>query len=234
MARTGLEDDSGDLVAGPEVARAEALQRELARRVEVPPGRVADPRTVAGVDVSYVPGSPRVAAAAVMVELGDEGTDGVVVDEVVVEGEVAFPYRPGLLAFREVPVLLEALGALRRPPDLVLCDGQGLAHPARCGLACHLGVVTGLATVGCAKSWYVGRGDEPGPRRGDRAPLRDGADLVGHVLRTQDGVRPVYVSPGHRIGFDQACDVVLATCSRFRLPDPLRRADHISRQALKA
>jgi deoxyribonuclease V len=226
----GGRGGSGDLVAGAEVARAEALQRELARRVEVPSGRVADPGTVAGVDVSYVPGSLRVAAAAVVVELGD----GVVVDEVVVEGEVAFPYRPGLLAFREVPVLLEALGALRRSPDLVLCDGQGLAHPARCGLACHLGVVTGLATVGCAKSWYVGRAGEPGPRRGDRAPLRDGADLVGHVLRTQDGVRPVYVSPGHRIGFDQACDLVLATCSRFRLPDPLRRADHISRQALRS
>jgi len=233
MARKGLGDGDGsgdgggDLAAGAEVARAEALQRELARRVEVPAGRVADPRTVAGVDVSYVPGSLRVAAAAVVTERG------AVVDEVVVEGEVAFPYRPGLLAFREVPILLEALGALRRPPDLVLCDGQGLAHPARCGLACHLGVVTGLATVGCAKSWYVGQAAEPGPHRGDRAPLRAGADLVGHVLRTQDGVRPVYVSPGHRIGFDQACDLVLATCSHFRLPDPLRRADHISRQALR-
>ena len=229
MTRKALDDSDG-----AELARAEEQQRELARRVEVPAGRVPEPRTVAGVDVSYVPGSLRVAAAAVVVERGTDGTvDPLVVDEVVVEGEVSFPYRPGLLAFREVPMLLEALGALRRLPDLVLCDGQGLAHPARCGLACHLGVVTGLATVGCAKSWYVGRGDEPGPRRGDRAPLRDGGDLVGHVLRTQDGVRPVYVSPGHRIGFEQACDIVLATCSRFRLPDPLRRADHISRQALK-
>jgi deoxyribonuclease V len=123
---------------------------------------------------------------------------------------------------------------LRELPDLLLCDGQGLAHPRRCGLACHLGVVTGLAAVGCAKSPYVGDAVEPGHRRGDRAPLRDGDELVGHVLRTQDGVRPVYVSPGHRIGFDQSCEVVLATTSRYRLPDPLRRADHISRAALRS
>jgi deoxyribonuclease V len=217
---------------------AEERQRALARMVEIPRERVPDPTTVAGVDVSYLPGSRRLTAAAVLVDLAS----GEIVDEVVVDGEATFPYRPGLLAFREVPPLLDALERLRRRPDLVLCDGQGLAHPARCGLACHLGVVTGLAAVGCAKSRYVGDDAEPGPRRGDRAALHDGGDgdgdgdtgeVVGHVLRTQDGVRPVYVSPGHRIGFDQACEIVLATTSRFRLPDPLRRADHIPRAALR-
>jgi deoxyribonuclease V len=198
--RVGLDDPDHQVA----VARAEERQLELARLVEVPRERVPDPATVAGVDVSYLPDSRRVAAAAVVVDL----TTGEVVDEVVIEDEVSFPYQPGLLAFREVPVLLTALGGLRRAPDLVMCDGQGLAHPARCGLACHLGVVTGLATLGCAKSRFVGQCTEPGPRRSDRTPLRDGADLLGYVLRTQDRVRPVYVSPGHRIGFDQACEIV--------------------------
>jgi deoxyribonuclease V len=211
------------------VAVAEERQRELARVVEIPRRRMVEPAMVAGVDVSYLPGSRRLSAAAVLVELAS----GEIVDEVVVDGEAVFPYRPGLLAFREVPPLLDALEGLRRTPDLVICDGHGLAHPARCGLACHLGVVTGVATVGCAKSRYAGHGTEPGPRRGDRAPLRDGGELVGYVLRTQDGVRPLYVSPGHRVGFDQACEIVLTTTSRFRLPDPIRRADHISRAALR-
>jgi deoxyribonuclease V len=222
------DDDPDD----DRVAAAVEQQRRLARRVEVPAVRVPDPPTVTGVDVSYLPGSRRLAAAAVTVTVDLRHGAGDVVDEAVVHGEVSFPYRPGLLAFREVPALVEALGRLRRAPELVMCDGQGLAHPRRCGLACHLGVELGVVAVGCAKSRYVGEGTEPGPRRGDRSPLRDGSDLVGHVLRTQDRVRPVYVSPGHRIGFDQACEIVLATASRFRLPDPIRRADHLSRAAL--
>jgi deoxyribonuclease V len=212
-----------------DVARAERDQLELAKMVELPDGRVPDPRTVAGVDVSYLPGSRRLAAGAVTVELAT----GAILDEVVVHGEAPFPYRPGLLASRELPALIEALRGLRRAPDVVMCDGQGLAHPRRCGLACHLGVLSGLPALGCAKSRYVGHHVEPGPRRGDRAPLKDGSELVGYAVRTQDGVRPVYVSPGHRIGFDQSCEIVVATASRFRLPDPLRRADQISRAALR-
>lgn len=210
-------------------AEAAARQREMAALVEIPRRRVPEPGTVAGVDVSYEPGSARLAAGVVVVER----SRGEVVEEVVVAGEASFPYLPGLLAFREVPVLMEALGGLRSAPDVVMCDGQGLAHPRRCGLACHLGVVAGVPALGCAKSRFVGDHGEPGPRRGDRAPLTDGDDLVGYVLRTQDGVRPVYVSPGHRIGFDQSCELVLALASRFRLPDPIRRADQISRAALR-
>ncbi len=211
------------------VAEAEVVQREVAARVRIPAGPVPAPRTVAGLDISYRTDSDRVAAAAVVVDLGT----GEVVEEVVVDGVVEFPYVPGLLAFREVPMLLRVLDGLTTPVDLLLCDGQGLAHPRRCGVACHLGVVVDLPAVGCAKNHLVGAHDEPGPRRGDRAPLVDGGQVLGSVLRTQDGVRPVYVSPGHRIGVDQAADVVLALCSRYRLPDPVRRADHISRQALK-
>ncbi|WP_252442282.1 endonuclease V [Pseudonocardia humida] len=211
------------------VAEAEVVQREIAARVEIPTGPVPPPRRVAGLDISYRKDSDLVAAAAVVVDVGTLEA----VEEVVVDGEVGFPYVPGLLAFREIPMLLRVLDALRTPVDLLLCDGQGLAHPRRCGVACHLGVVTGLPAVGCAKNHLVGEHDEPGPARGERAALVEGGDVLGCVLRTQDGVRPVYVSPGHRIGVDQACDVVLGLCTEFRLPDPVRRADHISRRALK-
>jgi deoxyribonuclease V len=209
------------------VVEAERIQRELAAMVEIPAGPVPAPRAVAALDVSYAVGEDRTVAAAVVV------ADGEIVEERTVGGRADFPYRPGLLAFREVPILLEVLDRLVTPVDLLLCDGQGLAHPVRCGSACHLGVVTGLPAVGCAKSRFVGEHAEPGPRRGDRAPLVDGGERVGTVLRTQDGVRPVYVSPGHRIGIEQADELVLGLCSAYRLPDGLRRADHISRQALR-
>lgn len=188
------------------------------------------PVTVAGLDVSYSTESDRLVAAAVLVEV----SSGRLIAEAVADGVAAFPYAPGLLAFREVPFLMEVLERLPATPDLVLCDGHGLAHPRRCGVACHLGVLTGLCAVGCAKSRFVGEHREPGCRRGDRVPLTDGGEIIGQVLRTQDDTKPVYVSPGHRIGIAQSSDVVLSLCSDFRLPDPIRRADHISRLALKS
>lgn len=209
-------------------AKAEQVQRELAARVRLPLVAVPAPATVAGLDISYATDSDRLVAAAVLVEVGS----GHIIEESIVDGVAAFPYLPGLLAFREVPALLEALKRLRRDPDMLVCDGQGLAHPRRCGLACHLGVLTGLPTIGCAKTRFIGEHDEPGLQRGDRVPLTDAGELVGYVLRTQHRVKPVYVSPGHGIGFDQSCDIVLNLCSKFRLPDPIRRADHLSRRAL--
>lgn len=207
---------------------AATVQREIATRVDLrDDGGAVD--VVAGLDISYEVGSDRAVAAAVAVRCGT----GEVLDEALVEGEARFPYVPGLLAFREVPLLLEALEALTTPVDLLLCDGQGLAHPQRAGAACHLGVLTGLRSVGCAKNHLVGEHTEPGRERGARSPLVDGGTVVGTVLRTQDGVRPVYVSPGHRIGVERAAEVVLHLAARYRLPDPVRRADHISRQALK-
>jgi deoxyribonuclease V len=211
------------------VEEAEALQRELAARVRIPAGPVPAPASVVGLDISYETGSDRVVAAAVVVDAGS----GTVVEEAVVDGTAEFPYVPGLLAFREVPMLRQVLRRLTVPVGLLLCDGQGLAHPRRCGVACHLGVLTGLPAVGCAKNHLVGEHREPGPWRGDREPLVHGGDVLGCVLRTQDGVRPVYVSPGHLIRVDQAADVVLGLCSAYRLPDPVRRADHISRKALR-
>jgi deoxyribonuclease V len=140
---------------------------------------------------------------------------------------VAFPYVPGLLSFREIPVVLDALGKLRHPPDLLLCDGQGYAHPRRFGLACHLGVLTGIPAIGVAKSRLIGEYAEPGSNKGDWSPLMDGGEVIGAVLRTRDNVNPVYVSVGHRIELDAAQRIVLACATRYRLPEPTRLADRL-------
>ncbi|RAY12530.1 endonuclease V [Actinomadura craniellae] len=184
--------------------------------------------TAAGLDVTYA--GDRLAAAVVVLDAGTLD----VIEESVVEGVPAFPYVPGLFAFRELPALLDALEALTTVPDLLVCDGHGLAHPRRFGLACHLGVLTGLPAVGVAKTPLLGGYDEPGPERGAASPLRDGGETVGTVLRTQAGVKPVYVSAGHRIDLPTARRHVLALSPRYRLPETTRRADHLSRQVLRA
>jgi deoxyribonuclease V len=210
-------------------ADAVRVQQELATRVYLPVDDIEPPATVAGLDVSYSRYSDQLAAAAVVVEAGS----GRILDHSVVDGVALFPYIPGLLAFREAPALLNALERVQPRPDLILCDGYGIAHPRRFGVACHVGVLTGLPTIGCAKSGFVGEHEEPGLRRGDRTPLHAGGHLVGYVLRTQDGVKPIYVSPGSGISLRQSCDVVLDQCSNYRVPDPIRHADHFSRQALR-
>ena len=136
-----------------------------------------------------------------------------------------FPYVPGLLSFREIPVLLAAFTRLRIRPEAVLCDGQGVAHPRRFGLASHLGVLLDLPTVGCAKSRLIGEHEPPGQRRGDWSPLVDRGERIGAVLRTRDGVRPLYVSVGHRTTLSDAVRLTLACGAGFRLPEPTRQAD---------
>lgn len=140
-----------------------------------------------------------------------------------------FPYVPGLLSFREVPAMAAALALLPEPPDLVLVDGQGLAHPRRFGLACHLGVVTGLPTIGVAKSRLVGRYDEPGRERGASSPMFHRRELVGVALRTRDGTNPLFVSTGHRVSLATAVELVLRVTRKWRLPEPIRLADTLSR-----
>ncbi len=136
----------------------------------------------------------------------------------------SFPYVPGYLSFRELPPLLEAFAKLGRRPDLVLCDGHGRAHPRRFGFACHLGVALDLPSVGVAKSRLVGSHREPGPRRGATRVLRHEGDTIGSVLRTREGVAPVYVSIGHRVSLATARRLVLRFAPRWRLPEPLRAA----------
>jgi deoxyribonuclease V len=210
------------------VAEAEAVQDRLRPLADlVGPGPAA-PRTVAGLDVAYAADGDRLAAAVTVLDARTLA----VVDSAVVTGRAAFDYVPGLFAFRELPALLDALGRLAAPPDLLVCDGHGLAHPRRFGLACHLGVLTGLPAIGVGKTPLVGTWTEPGRQRGSWSPLRDGAETVGRVLRTQDGVKPVFVSVGHRMGLDNACARVLALSPRYRLPETTRQADRSCRAAL--
>lgn len=211
------------------VEQAVALQVELAPKVirTAPPGFA--PKIVAGLDVAYEPGTDRVAAAVACVDLDSLE----IVDRSVVMDTAEFPYVPGLFAFRELPPLLKALARLRTAPDLLVCDGQGLAHPRRFGLACHAGVVTDLPSIGVGKQ-ALGHYDPPGPARGDWAALvLDGDEVVGQALRTQDGVKPVFVSIGHRIDLALASDLVLRLSPKYRLPEPIRAADHLGRQALR-
>ncbi|WP_067461660.1 endonuclease V [Actinomadura macra] len=211
---------------------AEAIQDELRPLLVLDEPGPTEPRTVAGLDVSYAGDGggtgTRLAAAAVVLD----ATTLDILEESVVAGTAAFPYVPGLFAFRELPALVEALRGLKTTPDLLACDGYGVAHPRRFGLACHLGVLTGLPTIGVAKTGFVGAYDPPGVRRGDTSPLLDGGEEVGRVLRTQHGVKPVFVSVGHRVRLDDACRDVLNLARDHRLPETTRRADRLSRDAL--
>jgi deoxyribonuclease V len=210
------------------VREAEAIQEDLRTRLDLVGPGARDPAMVAGVDVAYA--GDRLAAAVVVLD----GATLHVVERVTVPGRVAFDYVPGLLAFRELPSLVEALERLTVTPDLVVCDGYGIAHPRRFGLACHLGVLTGLPCIGVAKTAFVGTHEEPGRERGSWSELRIDGDVVGRVLRTQAGVKPVFVSVGHAVGLDTACHNVLALTPRYRLPETTRAADRLSRDALRA
>jgi deoxyribonuclease V len=185
--------------------------------------------TVAGLDVAYARGSDRLAAAVVVLDAVTLD----VVEEVALLGTATFPYIPGLFAFRELPTLVEALNRLTTTPDLLVCDGHGLAHPRRFGLACHLGVLTGLPSIGVAKTPFLGGYDPPGGDRGSVSPLRADGETLGLVLRTQAGVRPVHVSVGHRIDLDTARRHVLDLSPSHRLPETTRSADRLSRQTLR-
>ena len=212
------------------VAEAEAVQDRLRPLVDlVGPGPEA-PATIAGLDVAYAEDGDRLAAAVAVLDAGTLD----VVDVAVTTGRPAFDYVPGLFAFRELPALLEALARLTVRPELLVCDGHGLAHPRRFGLACHLGVLTGLPAIGVGKTPLLGRWEPPDRRRGAWAPLQDGTETVGRVLRTQDGVKPVFVSVGHRMSLDNACARVLALSPRYRLPETTRQADRLCRAALAA
>jgi deoxyribonuclease V len=212
---------------------AYAIQQELRPLVRTAP-LAAPPRTLAGLDVAYggSHGSADDSVAAAVVVLDADTLE--VLDSATAVGTAGFPYVPGLFAFRELPVLIAALRRLATTPDVLLCDGQGLAHPRRFGLACHLGVLAGLPTLGVAKTPLLGRWDEPGPARGDSSDVHDGGEVVARVLRTQDGVKPLTVSTGHLITLDDACDLVLRASPRYRLPETTRLADRLCRDTLAA
>jgi len=200
-------------------AEQERLRHRLVRRGN--PRRV---RFVAGVDCAF-PGEGLVTRGAVAVL---SWPDLELVEQAVVERPTDFPYVPGLLSFREVPTLLEALARLKVRPDLLLCDGQGYAHPRRLGFASHLGLAAGLPSIGVAKSRLIGTHRQPGRKAGSRVPLMDGDEVIGAVLRTRDGVAPLFVSIGHKIGLDAAVTWVLGCCRGYRLPETTRWADGLA------
>ncbi len=201
---------------------AVALQRELAGQLRLdrtlPENAV---RTIAGVDLSPPDAdSGRVRGAAVVVIWPSLE----VVEVSTAEGIADFPYVPGLLSFREAPILLEALAGLRTTPDVILVDGQGTAHPRRFGIACHLGLAIDLPTIGCAKSRLVGTHQQPGEEKGGWTPLEHGGDTIGAVVRTRTSVRPIYVSPGNNIDLESSVRWALACSPRYRVPVPTRLA----------
>jgi deoxyribonuclease V len=199
-----------------------AVQRRLAASVSVEPLR-GRPHLVAGVDAAFSRDGEHCIGGVVLWDL----KAGAVAERHVAFRALAFPYVPGLLSFREAPALLAALRKLRRAPDVLMCDGHGLAHPRRFGIACHLGVLADLPSLGCAKSRLIGSHRDPAAHRGSRQPLRDGGESVGAVLRTRSGVKPVFVSVGHRCDLASAERLVLACGARYRLPEPTRLADQL-------
>ena len=205
-----------------DIAQAAKIQDALAAKVRLRPLR-KHPKLIAGVDAAF---SDRlVFAAACLFSLPDLE----LIDESGAVETLRFPYVPGFLTFREGPAIVAAVKALAAKPELILVDGHGTAHPRRIGIASHLGILLDTPTIGCAKSRLVGGRKEPGPKKGDWVPLVDAGETVGAVVRTKAGVRPVFVSPGHMVDLAGSVALVLETVGRFRIPEPLRRADARSR-----
>lgn len=210
--------------------QALALQQQLAAQVEHS-DRHAPLRSATGVDVAYAKDSDNLIAAAVTLDLSTLR----VIEQVVVEDRARFPYVPGLFSFRELPPLVKALEQLESAPEVIVCDGHGYAHPRRFGLACHVGVLLDIPTLGCGKTLLAGvTRDSLDAARGAQVPLYDGDEVIGAVLRTQDGTRPVYVSTGHRLSLQSSCALVLRLCQDYRLPETTRAADQLVKRALKA
>lgn len=203
-----------------DVSPQEAIAIQLKLRSQLRLHGTGPFATIAGVDVAYDETLKLMFAGVVV--MSDDGRE--VLDLATAAMRVGFPYIPGLLSFRETPAVIKAWNRLKTMADCLICDGHGLAHPRRFGLACHLGLVLDLPSIGCAKSLLVGTHQEPRKRRGSIAPLLDQDEQIGVVLRTKDGVAPVFVSQGDRIGLDAAVQTVLATCYGYRLPEPQRRA----------
>ena len=203
-------------------AEARQLQEELAAKIRLE-NDFGDVRTVAGVDVGFE-GKTTARAAVVVLSYPELS----VVDFAIARQPVRFPYVPGYLSFRECPVILEALDNLSVHPDLLLCDGQGIAHPRRFGVACHLGLLTDIPAIGVAKSRLIGAHDTVPEAKGSWVPLIDKDERIGAVLRSRDRVAPLFISPGHRIDMATSVEWVMNCVTRYRLPETTRWADGIA------
>jgi deoxyribonuclease V len=203
------------------------LQLELSQLV-IKKDELAKVKLVAGIDVAYDKDQSTLKAGVVVLEAGSLQE----VERVVIEDVSNFPYIPGLFSFRELPPICKALAKLKNTPDLIVCDGQGMAHPRRFGLASHLGVLYDIPVIGCGKTKLLGDGNEPGEDRGEYSYLTDRGEIIRASLRTQSKVRPVYVSIGHRISLETSLNWVFRLCPRYRLPETTRKADQLVRKVL--
>jgi deoxyribonuclease V len=179
---------------------------------------------VAGVDMGFAEDG-KISRAAVAV-LSFPALE--VVETSIAYRPTEFPYIPGFLSFREIPALLDALQKIKTIPDMILCDGQGMAHPRRFGIACHLGLIVDIPTIGVAKSWFIGQYKALADSKGSWQPLIDQGETIGAVLRTRSGVKPVYVSAGHRVSLATAIEYTLRCTTKYRLPETTRIADKLA------
>lgn len=198
---------------------ARRLQEELRSRIILTPPKRRF-RFIGGADVSYEKHGDKFHAGIVVWDMERKE----VIDKASASKRVSFPYVPGLLSFREAPVLLDAFSKLRTSVDVLIVDGQGIAHPRRFGLAAHVSLLLDIPGVGCAKSKLVGEHEPVGANRGSRSDLILDGDCVGAVLRTRDNVKPLYISPGHKMSVDCAVEIVLNCAVKYRLPEPTRLA----------
>jgi deoxyribonuclease V len=204
--------------------QAFAIQTELSKKIILGDRFNQDVNLVAGVDVAYSKCSNQLFAAVVIIEANTLS----VVETRTAEDRATFPYVPGLFSFRELPVVLNAMAQIQRIPDLIVCDAQGAAHPRRFGLASHLGVLLDMPTIGCAKTRLFGESKFVPTKRGEYASLLDQEEVVGIALCTQNGVKPLYVSVGHKISLDSARQWILRLSPRYRLPETTRKANEIA------
>ncbi len=202
-----------------------ALQKELARRV-ILEDRLGEVRTVAGVDMAINELNGLARAAVVLLSFPQME----IIERHVYEEPLRMAYIPGLLSFRELPCILGAFAQLEQTPDLVMVDGQGIAHPRRLGIAAHLGLWIELPTIGCAKSILTGTHQPVGDAVGDWEPLKHRGEVIGAVVRTRSRVKPMIISPGHRISLETSIRYVLACGKGYRLPEPTRQADKLSKE----
>lgn len=205
------------------IDEAKTIQQRLRDRV-VTGDRLGSIHHVAGIDVGFEQMNTITRAAIAVLSFPDLE----LVDQVLARRPTSFPYVPGLLSFREVPAVLDAFDKLRIRPDLLLCDGQGIAHPRRFGIACHIGVWLDIPSIGVAKSRLIGTHTEVPPQKGAYAELYDHDECVGAVLRTRANVRPLYISVGHRISLTTAIDYVMRCTTRYRLPETTRYAHKLA------
>nr|HID57771.1 deoxyribonuclease V [Desulfobacterales bacterium] len=204
-----------------------ALQISISKQISLRPipKRIT---TVAGADVSYSRKGRELYAAALVFTFPDL----VLLEMETALGTIDFPYIPGLLSFREGPVLLSALEKIQNRPDVIIFDGHGIAHPRRAGLASHLGMILKCPTIGCAKTRFVGEHRAVPPQKGSIQPIKYQGQVVGAAVRTRERVKPVYVSPGYAVTLNASIDIVLACCRKYRLPEPVRQA-HIVANRLR-